>query len=119
MSAATELARDFARHVEATTEATRRGDSSGAHRGSKRVVTVGRRLLEEFGDAGADALVASRHFNKTERARRESNPRPSDSKGVEGALSGVTTACDPMTLDAFTSGNQQLADSKDSTGATV
>lgn len=58
MSDATELAREFARQVEATTEATRRGDSSGAYRHSKRVVTVGRRILIEFGDAGAEALVA-------------------------------------------------------------
>ena len=58
MSDATELAREFARQVEATTEATRRGDSPGAHQGSKRVVTVGRRILEQFGDDGAEALVA-------------------------------------------------------------
>lgn len=58
MSTAAELAREFAREVEATTEATRCGDSSGAYRRSKRVVTVGRRLLAEFGDVGADALIA-------------------------------------------------------------
>lgn len=52
-----EIAADFACYVEATTDATERGDPFAAHTSSKLMEATGQRLLEEFGDAGVAALA--------------------------------------------------------------